>query len=69
MKVRYVRPNDRLQDAEEIVVRGGDLDREILREDAERTFSIYGVYGVSVFALRGLTIDELSSRHWCGFIC
>jgi hypothetical protein len=44
------------------VVRGGDLDPDILSEDAVRYHSIYGVYGISVFAVRDATIDELAQQ-------
>jgi len=42
-------------------VRGGELDREILRTDALRNHAIYGTYGISVFAVRDLTFDERCS--------
>ena len=45
-----------------MLVRGGDLDPDILCEDALRYHSIYGVYGVSVFAVRDATIDELAQH-------
>ena len=34
----------------------------MLRADSLRYFSIYGVYGISVFAARGVTVDELAQR-------
>ena len=34
-----------------MLVRGGDLDPDILSGDAVRYHSIYGVYGISVFAV------------------
>jgi hypothetical protein len=43
-------------------VRGGDLDPEIVRVDAQRLFSVYGVYGVSVFDLRTVALDELAQQ-------
>jgi hypothetical protein len=45
-----------------VLVRGGDLDPDILSEDAVRYHSIYGVYGISVFAVRDATIDELAQQ-------
>jgi hypothetical protein len=45
-----------------VVVRGGDLDPEVLRTDAERYRSIYGDYGLSVFAARDVGVDELAQR-------
>lgn len=62
MKQRYLRVGDELADNESVVVRGGELDREILRTDALRNHAIYGSYGISVFAVRGLTLDELAQR-------
>ena len=41
---------------------GGDLDPDILRADAARYYSIYGVYGISVFAVRDVTLDELAQQ-------
>jgi hypothetical protein len=61
-KQRYVRPDDVLDDDAVLVVRGGDLDRAVLRDDAERMFSVYGVYGISVFALRDVSLDELAQQ-------
>lgn len=58
MKSRYLRPGDELSDDEVVVVRGGALDQVLLRDDASRYFSIYGTYGVSVFAARQITVDE-----------
>lgn len=60
MKRRFVRPDDELEDTEELILRGGELDPSIIRRDAQRMFDVYGTYGISVFALRGATIDELA---------
>lgn len=62
MKTRFVRPDDHLEDDEELILRGGELNPAILRADAQRMFDIYRVYGISVFALRGATIDELAQQ-------
>jgi hypothetical protein len=62
MKQRYVRPDDDLDDGDELILRGGELNPSILRRDAQRMFDIYGTYGISVFALRGATIDELAQE-------
>jgi hypothetical protein len=62
MKQRYLRVGDELADDESVVVRGGELDREILRTDALRNHAIYGSYGISVFAVRDLTLDELAQQ-------
>lgn len=61
MKSRFVRPGDVLDDDRD-VVRGGILDVELLRVDARRMHAVYGVYGISVFALREVTLDELAQQ-------
>ncbi len=43
-------------------MRGGELDLDILRADAARYHSIYGVYEISVFAVRDATVDELAQQ-------
>ncbi len=62
MKQRYIRVGDQLTDDVAVVVRGGTLDRELLREDALRNYAIYGTYGISVFAVRDLSLDELAQQ-------
>jgi hypothetical protein len=62
MKQRYIRVGDELGDDVAVVVRGGRLDRDLLREDALRNHSIYGTYGISVFAVRDLSLDELAQQ-------
>ena len=62
MKLRRLRDGDVLEDGDVVLVRGGDLDPDILSEDAVRYHSIYGVYGISVFAVRDATIDELAQQ-------
>jgi uncharacterized membrane protein YeiH len=62
VKQRFVRPGDSLEDEDEVVLRGGRLDAAILRVDAQRMHDIYGAFGISVFALRGATIDELAQQ-------
>lgn len=62
MKQRYVRPGDQLTDDTTVVVRGGPLDPQVLREDAVRMFDVYGIYGVSVFAVREVSLDELAQQ-------
>ena len=62
MKQRFIRADDELTDDIDVVVRGGDLDPEILRQDALRNHQIYGTYGISVFAVRDLTLDELAQK-------
>lgn len=60
MKKRFIRIGDDLNDDVIVVVRGGALDLVVLRADALRNHSIYGTYGISVFAVRDLTLDELA---------
>jgi hypothetical protein len=62
MKRWYTRPGDHLADDQEVVVRGGELDRAVLRANALRMQSLYGVYGISVFAVREATVDELAQQ-------
>lgn len=62
MKLRRLRDGDVLEGGDVVLVRGGDLDPDILRADAARYHSIYGVYGVSVFAVRDATVDELAQQ-------
>lgn len=59
-KQRHVRPGDHLDDDDTVIIRGGDLDPDVLRADAERYHSIYGEFGISVFAARDTTVDELA---------
>lgn len=61
-KQRHLRPGDRLDDDDVVVVRGGDLDSEALRIDAERYHSIYGGYGISVFTARDVAVEELAQQ-------
>lgn len=61
MKQRLIRANDSLDDGE-VVVRGGELVAEAVRRDAGRMHDIYGACGISVFVLRGTTIDEVAQR-------
>jgi hypothetical protein len=62
MKLRRLRDGDVLEDGDIVLVRGGDLDPDILRADAARYYSIYGVYGISVFAVRGATVEKLAQQ-------
>ena len=61
-KQRHLRAGDDLTDDQVVVVRGGELDAEVLRADAERYQAIYGTYGLSVFAARDATVDELAQQ-------
>jgi len=62
MKLRRLRDGDVLDDGDVVLVRGGDLDPDVLSEDAVRYHGVYGVYGISVFAVRDATIDELAQQ-------
>lgn len=61
-KQRHLRHGDNLRDDDVVVVRGGGLDVEDLRVDAERYHVLYGNYGLSVFAARDITVDELAQQ-------
>jgi hypothetical protein len=63
MKQRFVRLGDELADDASVVVRGGELDRDVLRSDAARHHDIYGTYAISVFAVRDATLDELAQQR------
>jgi hypothetical protein len=45
-----------------MLVRGGELDPDFLRADAQRYHDVYGTYGISVFAVRSLSLDEMSQQ-------
>jgi hypothetical protein len=62
VKLRYVRGGDDLSDEEDVVVRGGELDFAVLQRDAKRNYEVYGVYGISVFAVRDVTLDEMAQQ-------
>lgn len=61
-KQRHLRSGDRLEDDTTIVIRGGRLDSDGLRDDALRYHGVYGDYGISVFAARDAAIDELAQQ-------
>ena len=62
MKLRRLREGEALDDGGVVLVRGGALDLEVLRADALRYHGIYGSYGISVFAIRGLTLEEMAQQ-------
>jgi hypothetical protein len=62
VKLRRLRDGDVLEDENIVLVRGGELDPDVLGEDALRYHSIYGVYGISVFAVRDATLEELAQQ-------
>lgn len=57
-----MRAGQDLPDEVTVIVRGGELDRGLLRQDADRNHAIYGTYGLSVFAVEGITLDELAQQ-------
>lgn len=61
-KQRHLRVGDDLEDDDVVVVRGGELDADVLRADAQRYYAIYAEFGISVFAARGITVDELAQQ-------
>lgn len=61
-KRRFLRERDDLRDRDTVVVRGGELNADVLRFDASRHHDIYGTYGISVFAVRDVTVDELAQE-------
>jgi hypothetical protein len=62
MKLRRLREGDVLDNGEVVLVRGGELDLAVLRTDALRYHAVYGSYGISVFAVRGVTLDEIAQQ-------
>lgn len=50
VKKRFIRVGDELRDDVTVIVRGGVLDADLLREDALRNYAIYATYGISVEA-------------------
>jgi hypothetical protein len=62
VKLRKLRDGDVLENGDMVLVRGGNLDPDVLRADAARYHSVYGVYGISVFAVRDATLDELAQQ-------
>jgi hypothetical protein len=58
MKQRRLRDGDVVSE-DTLLVRGGELDAEVLAGDARRYHDVYGAYGISVFAVRGLSLDEM----------
>jgi hypothetical protein len=63
MKQRYVRPGSELSDETVVVVRGGELRRDLLEVDARTAHAVYGTYAISVFAADGVTVDELAQAQ------
>ena len=61
MKLRLLRIGDHL-DEDTVLVRGGELDPGVLRADARRYHEVYGTYGISLFAVRGMALDEMAQQ-------
>jgi hypothetical protein len=61
MRLRRLRDDDVLE-GDTPLVRGGELDPDILRADAQRYHDIYATYGISVFAVRGLSLEEMAQQ-------
>jgi hypothetical protein len=62
VKLRRLRDGDVLDDGEIVLVRGGELDPATLQADARRYYVLYGSYGISVFALVRVTLDEIAQQ-------
>jgi hypothetical protein len=62
VKLRRLREGDVPVDAGVVLVRGGELDQAVLQANALQYHSIYGGYGISVFAVRGATLDEMAQQ-------
>lgn len=61
MKLRLLRIGDHL-DEDTVLVRGGELDPGVLRADARRYHEVYGTYGISLSAVRGMALDEMAQQ-------
>jgi len=61
MRLRRLRDDDVLE-SDTPLVRGGELDPDILRADAQRYHDVYATYGISVFAVRGLSLEEMAPQ-------
>jgi hypothetical protein len=61
VKLRRLRDGDVFED-DVMLVRGGELDLDVLRADARRYHSVYGSYGISLFVIRGLTLEEMAQQ-------
>ena len=67
MKLRRLRDGDVLEDGSVVLVRGGDLDPDVLCADAARDHRIYGVYGISPSAAPP-SMSSLSKCRWSALI-
>ena len=62
LKLRYLRTGPAPSDPGLKIVRGGTLDAAELFMHALRHHRIYGVYGISVFGLESLALDQLARQ-------
>ncbi len=62
LKLRYLRTGPAPSDPALKIVRGGTLDAAELFMHALRHHRIYGVYGISVFGLESLALDQLAKQ-------
>jgi hypothetical protein len=62
MKLRRLRDGDVLENGDVVLVCSGHFVPDILSGDAVRYYSVYGTYGISVFAFRDATVDELAQQ-------
>jgi hypothetical protein len=62
VKLRRLRDGDVLEDVDVVLVRGGELGQALLWANALQYHRIYGGYGISVFAVRGVTLDEMAQQ-------
>lgn len=61
MRLRRLRDDDVLE-GDTRLVRGGELDPDVLRADARRYYDVYATYGISVFAVRSLSLAEMAQQ-------
>jgi hypothetical protein len=62
VKLRRLREGDVLDDVDVVFVRGGELDQAVLEANALQYHRVYGGSGISVFAGRGVPLDEMAQR-------
>jgi hypothetical protein len=62
MKLRLLLRLGDHPDEDTVLARGGELDPEVLRADARRYHRVYGTYGISVFAVRVMALDEMAPQ-------
>lgn len=60
VKERHIRVGDGLIDADVVIVRGGLPGPRGLRSEAQNHYVVYGISGVSVFAVRDGALEEIA---------